>query len=214
MSSREPRVRERAAHIDADWLDEFVLELRLRGAGGAAIGDAIAEADADLAERGASAAHTFGNPREYARSLELPDTQRWTRAEAIRLVAHVAGIALGGLLLLAGVLGCFTGEAVISLGMLLAVVAMNAVLVLLLLARSEWVLRTMTSHPALSITAIAIFALLVVAASTALPAFVVTTAPWIPLALGATLLIGMAIAAGVRVRRHGGFADPIRFPAP
>jgi len=68
---------------DKKWFDDLVMELRLRQAQGAAIGDSVASARELLADTGQSAQEAFGLPRDYAAALELPiasdrDLVRWT----------------------------------------------------------------------------------------------------------------------------------------
>lgn len=54
------------------WLEELTLELRMREVPGTAIGDALAQVRAHLAESGESAEEAFGTPEEYAAELNLP----------------------------------------------------------------------------------------------------------------------------------------------
>lgn len=54
------------------WLDEMIIELRLRDVRGTAIGDAAAQVEAHCAETGETPEEAFGDPREYARSLDFP----------------------------------------------------------------------------------------------------------------------------------------------
>ena len=56
-------------HVDRDWRERFVMELRLAGTPGARIGDALATVDAHCAESGESTAEAFGDPVGYARQL-------------------------------------------------------------------------------------------------------------------------------------------------
>lgn len=53
------------------WLEELTLELRMREVSGAAIGDALAQVRAHLAESGESAEEAFGTPEQYASELNL-----------------------------------------------------------------------------------------------------------------------------------------------
>lgn len=54
------------------WLDGLVSELRIHSATGPAIGDAVAEVEAHLAETGEHPQEAFGTPRQYAATLTLP----------------------------------------------------------------------------------------------------------------------------------------------
>lgn len=54
------------------WIDDFVIELRLREVRGDAIGDAVAAVKELLADSGENPLQAFGTPRQYAKQLELP----------------------------------------------------------------------------------------------------------------------------------------------
>lgn len=54
------------------WFDDFTVELRLLDVPGDAIGDALASAREFLADSGGTPAEVFGDPHEYAQSLDLP----------------------------------------------------------------------------------------------------------------------------------------------
>lgn len=96
-----------APHVEADWRDDFVVELRIQGASGVAIADALLEVEVHCRESGHSATHAFGPAAEYAKALELPDESHWTRADLARtwaqLLLYVGGFWLalwGGIALL------------------------------------------------------------------------------------------------------------------
>lgn len=57
--------------LDRSWADAAMHELIARGASSAAIGDALATADAHCADSGESAGEAFGDPRAYAASVPL-----------------------------------------------------------------------------------------------------------------------------------------------
>lgn len=59
---------------DENWIDLLIIELRVRGVRGAAIGDAVASVREFLADSGQSAEDAFGPARDYAASLDLPTT--------------------------------------------------------------------------------------------------------------------------------------------
>lgn len=56
-------------HVEPDWAEAFLLELRLRGVDGRRIGAALAEVEAHCAESGQSAREAFGDPTTYAVEL-------------------------------------------------------------------------------------------------------------------------------------------------
>lgn len=57
---------------EKQWMDEFILELRLREVRGDAIGDAVASVRELVTDSGQDPLSAFGPPREYADGLELP----------------------------------------------------------------------------------------------------------------------------------------------
>lgn len=64
--------RETAPHVEVDWAETLLLELRLRGVDGARIGEVLAEVDSHCAESGQTAHEAFGPADAYAVSLALP----------------------------------------------------------------------------------------------------------------------------------------------
>ncbi|QTE28219.1 hypothetical protein [Pengzhenrongella sicca] len=64
--------RRLAPHIDENWAESLLLELRLLGVGGDQIGAALSEVDSHCVESGEGADEAFGDPVAYARSLPLP----------------------------------------------------------------------------------------------------------------------------------------------
>lgn len=59
-------------HTDDAWIEELIVELRLRRVSGPDIGDAVASVRELLADSGQSAEEAFGPARAYAASLPLP----------------------------------------------------------------------------------------------------------------------------------------------
>lgn len=80
--------------VDEEWLDELILELRIRNVTGAAIGDATASVRAFLYDSGRTPQEEFGSPRDYADTLELPTVP----AGGIRSAVLRAGIGIAGFL--------------------------------------------------------------------------------------------------------------------
>ena len=54
------------------WLEDFIVELRLRDVPGALIGDAVSTVEAHLKDTGEQPRDAFGPPGEYADNLDLP----------------------------------------------------------------------------------------------------------------------------------------------
>lgn len=47
----DQEIATRAPHVDRQWADEFIVELRLRGASGAAIGASLMEIESHMASQ-------------------------------------------------------------------------------------------------------------------------------------------------------------------
>ncbi|WP_150462685.1 DUF1129 domain-containing protein [Nesterenkonia ebinurensis] len=86
--------QELAPHVDPVWAQELTVELRLRGASGETIGEALAEVDSYCADSGESAAEAFGSPAEYAQELELPAPQQQEGSQLMTVVP-ILGQILG-----------------------------------------------------------------------------------------------------------------------
>lgn len=89
---------------DKQWLDEMIIELRLREVKGPAIGDAVAAIETHCAESGESATEVFGDPRSYARALDFPASHVNQKDPAgwVRVLAPTA-VGLVGLYLVPGI---------------------------------------------------------------------------------------------------------------
>lgn len=120
-----------APHLDKTWRDEFIVEARLQGVHGSAIGDALITADTHVQESGESAEQAFGDPKVYAR-----ETAAATPTKTVGMgipPLSIVGIVVG----LIGMLGAtsaasawqdgtpvpVTTGTLVGLGLLLALVA-------------------------------------------------------------------------------------------
>lgn len=87
-----------APSIEAGWRQAFVVELRLQGASGSAVADALVEVETHCAESGERAVDAFGPAAQYARALALPDETNWTPLQLartwVRLLLFVGGFWL------------------------------------------------------------------------------------------------------------------------
>ncbi|HLL64198.1 MAG TPA: hypothetical protein VK453_00445 [Micromonosporaceae bacterium] len=120
------------------YVDQLVLELRMRELPGARIGEVVAEVEAHVAESGDDPADAFGSPREYAErvinavAVVRPAGKSWW--SRLKLV----GVGVGALLFMDGVVGLIEGgEATLTPGKLIsaAVIPIAAVIVLRAVAR-------------------------------------------------------------------------------
>lgn len=88
-----------------EWLDELVVQLRLRDVKGTAIGNAVASVESHLAESGETAQEAFGDPTDYARSFVFADDDLVVTSP-LGWAAFLAPVVLG-------VMACFlSGEVV------------------------------------------------------------------------------------------------------
>ncbi len=211
VTMNDPELQRRTPHVDPAWVDAFVLELRLRGASGAEIGGALLEVESHMAEQGGEVAEVFGDPKDYAIHLELPDSQRWTTGEVIRLGVKVLLGVLGAYLFLGGLLAFgdpvqvpVTGLAVLPGG--------NLAVLLALVAWGDGLVRVLVERPVISIGLFAAaFTLLVVGS-------VVVGGPQLEVSGAAAILLGLvafALTAAIWLseRRTGrSLEDPVSFP--
>jgi len=197
----------RAPHVDRAWLDDFVTELTLRGADGRAIGAAVLEVESHMADRGGDVEDEFGAPRDYAASLEIPDTQKFTRSEAVFAVAQSLLATLGVWLILTSTAGFFVGSA--RIGILTGItLALSVVIVTIALMRwSQPLLRAIVHRPVIATIIMAVLVsaigLLAALGTTLLPAFVIDTEPVIALGIGVALLLVWTLLFFVARNRSG-----------
>lgn len=111
--------RDLAPSLDPEWVHEFLMELRLQGASGDDLGEAVAEVESHTAESGETAAEAFGPPREYAQSLDLPRQPDASKVAGLLAVGPSMVQVAGMLSILWAVPGIIRGEdAVVTWGLL------------------------------------------------------------------------------------------------
>lgn len=200
-SSRRSPHREVAPHVDPEWSEAMLLELRGLGVAGPRIGAALAEVDSHCAESGQTAEECFGDPAAYARRLGLPAEDDISPRALIRSAVPSLVQVLGMLMLVPSFAAWRNDTAVeVTAGML----ASFGLLLLLLTAAVRWVdlvLRTVVRRPGAAWAAGMAPLVLFVAAQLLLPAVVVRApADW---AMGlAALLLVAGTAWGVARQRH------------
>lgn len=89
-SHRDPA--ELAPGVDRAWVDEFVLEQRLLGVPGAAIGDALVTVASHVEESGEGAHEAFGEPRAYAREVAEGRAGTAPGVSPLTVVGSVLGV--------------------------------------------------------------------------------------------------------------------------
>ncbi|MDO5626966.1 MAG: hypothetical protein Q4G43_01470 [Mobilicoccus sp.] len=189
------------------WVDAMVVELRLRDVRGSAIGDAIASVEAHCAESGERPQEAFGDPVEYARSLDFRDQdidalepRSWLSVLAPTL-AGVAGAALTG----AAVSGWASGGDVpVTWG-----AAASAAILVVVTVLTITSLRLLLAHPVWGAVALgAAFASMVLA--NVLLTGVILSLPVMLVGLVAVALLAASVI-GLR-RERGRVIDPVTDP--
>lgn len=195
-------------HLDPQWVQEVIVELRLRGASGDHIGQALAEVESHMAEAGGDVADTFGNPKDYAAMLIFPEPDGASLRAMVRTVVTTLLI----------VVGAFVGTSALTLvtkdtfeiSVLSVVVLVVAALALCLaMALSRSFFRFLVEHLWVLMVAIGI-----IGGLTALPLLIdgaptVTITPWLGVVVGVLLSAAGFTWAVVSSRRDG---STIRLP--
>lgn len=138
------RINTNTPHVEDDWAEAFLLELRVRGVAGQGIGAALAEVEAHCAESGETARCAFGEPADYA--ADLAPTMTTVSLDARRELGTSA-LGLAGMLLTLAAVGAWqTGarvEVTWGMAMVLALVLAGTAL---LVSRAEQLLRIVVRH--------------------------------------------------------------------
>lgn len=134
-----------APHVEPDWVEAMLLELRLQGVSGERIGAALAEVEAHVVDSGQNAQEAFGDPVAYARSLDLPPEPEQSRTATLKGVVPTL-IQLFGLV---AVVACvpWRAEAVGVTTTLLTGLVVVALLPVVMVALGDRVLRAIVDHP-------------------------------------------------------------------
>ncbi len=134
-----------APHVEPDWVEAMLLELRLQGVSGERIGAALAEVEAHVVDSGQNADEAFGDPVEYARSLGLPPEPEQSRAATLKAVAPTL-IQLFGLIAVIATVP-WSADAVGVTTTLLTGLAVAALLPVVVVALGDRVLRAIVERP-------------------------------------------------------------------
>lgn len=142
------RLSTNTPHLDPEWVEQFVVQLRLRDVPGARIGAHLAELEAHCADSGQRVSEAFGDPESYAREVAaVPHASMRTPVDRVR--EHL-GVLLGlvGLILVPLGVGVWRSEGgvEVSWGALVSaaiVIAAGCALVLGVDRLLPWIVR----HP-------------------------------------------------------------------
>lgn len=215
VSARFALERGLAPHVDEEWAEAFILELRLLGVAGTTIGAALSEVESHCADSGAGAETSFGAATEYALSLSLPVSgDQSARATAIELAP--TAVQLAGMFAVNWSFDAvLNGRPLeITAGHLALLVIMAAAIALL--ARfAEPILRVVVQRSVAGPIALAGGSIATIAACVAALLLLDTTvwsapAAWCLGAGAVTLFAGSAWA--LQRTRRSVIADPIRLP--
>ena len=200
------RIHTNTPHVEPDWAESFLLELRLRRVDGRRIGAALAEVEAHCAESGESARDAFGDPATYAVELAPADPGEpldWRR----ELVSSLLG--LGGMLSTLAAVGAWQADAEVrvttgAVGMLVLVLVGTVLIVrhgealLRVVVRRWWVAVVGSMVPIVLFVAVLL-----------LGQHPLVTVPVLPaLSLGLVFLIGNTVLT----LRHLDPSDPVVGP--
>ncbi|GAA4381261.1 hypothetical protein [Paeniglutamicibacter cryotolerans] len=186
-------------NMTEQWIDAFILELRLSDVGGRAIGDAVAQVREFLADSGQEPTEAFGEPRDHVSRLGLPAGDG---SSGIMSIVMAAGLSTLALTVYIPAIGAFiSGELVEFAAAQLALLSIPVLAIVLLplyfttLVRHRWAL--------ISIVAITIGSAMTagfLGRSAAGTEWLVLDAGPLALAMAALLLIG-AVWSFVELRR-------------
>lgn len=211
--------RSLAPHVEEEWAEGFVIELRLLDVPGDVLGAALAEVESHCAESGEKASEVFGDPVVYARSLDLP-VQPAGRWDTVTVLGPVGSQVLGML-----VLGWGGGAAVnawrtgtagatvgLTVGMLLMVVALGVVL-LLFARHSSTVLRHLLDRPVVSWLVLTLLTGSFGVGAVLLDGEVLVL-PAVPVAVAGALVLVAGTVWSIVQARQGALEDPVVSPLP
>lgn len=196
--------------VEKAWVEEFVLEQRLLGVPGTAIGDALALIESHVAESGEPVREAFGDPTAYAR--EAAPSSRITED---RDPWWLVGLGLGLVGLFVASTGADewlfgSGQIQLTAGLLVTGGFLVAAFAVLILA-TDAVLRLAVERTGAFLGLCAVYAAAVVAAVLVLDASVGRWPAAPVTAVGVGLLV-VSTALQWRTAARGGLDDPIVGP--
>lgn len=208
-----PDIEALAPSIEARWREAFIVELRLQGASGRRIADALAEMQTHCRESGQGAADAFGPAVHYASALDLPDESRRTPAQLVAtwvaLLLLVGGVGAS----LASTVDVVRGQRTeISVGLLVSYGA-SIIVMAIVFAAGGRLLRFALSHPVWSMISVALAMAAVPLVGLPFKGVSAGSVPAGPTLVAGVAAIAVAIAITlVATRRGNGLADPLTPP--
>lgn len=196
-------------HIEPDWAEALLLELRLRGVGGQQIGATLAEIEAHCADSGETARDAFGDPTSYATALGLPPAPEQT--VSVREELPSVGFGLGGMLLTLGAVGAWrSGTDVGVTGGSLASLALVVLGTFLIIRHAEALVRAIATKAWLAVAYAVVPVAVFVGVLVLFGQTVLFTVPMLPcLVLG---VLALATSTALALRRAASLEDPVVGP--
>ena len=146
-TSRFAIERDLAPHVDERWAESFLLELRLLAVAGDRVGAALSEVESHCVDSSDSAQEAFGDPVEYARSLDLPVQAEPSGLARLSSVAPSLLEVVGMLVLLWSFTAWRRGEPLDLTGGQLITLAVGMVSMVAVVHWSDTILRLVVQHP-------------------------------------------------------------------
>ncbi len=196
-------------HIEPEWAEALLLELRLRGVAGQQIGATLAEIEAHCADSGQTAVEAFGEPASYATALGLaPDPDQKV---SLREELPSVGSGLGGMLLTLGAVGAWlSGTDVNVTAGSLANVGLVVLGTFLIVRHVDTLMRAIATNAWLAVAYAVVPVALFVGVLLLFGQTVLFTVPMLPsLILGVSALAASTVLA---LRRTDSLEDPVVGP--
>ncbi len=209
-TSFSEKMSKRTQHIDREWLNAATTELTLRGVSTGDMVAAMMEVESHMAENGGDVREVFGNPKEYAAALEMPEAKPLGAGDWLQILAVPIFLGGGFLTLLHGVLGLFGGEGT-TISAVAVLVAASIALQLALLKFGG--LRLFMERPAASVIGLIVVVALVGLSLNFLPGPVIPIEGWVAIGVGAVGTVIGLVVLGSMTRANRRQAQATRFPA-
>ncbi len=200
-----------APHVDPQWAQDVLVELRVLGVDGTDIARVLSDVEVHVVATGEDAAAAFGDPVDYARSLALPvepgDGQDARGVDVLQSAAQIVGV----IVLFEGASALGRGEDAVLTWRMLCSALLATGATALLLRHGERVLRAVVRSRARPLLVSVLVSALVVAMVVAvllvvLPTLLLTAAAFtvrapVALVVGCVLFLGATTLGIVRAAR-------------
>lgn len=191
MMSRLDPERSTYPHLPRRWRDQVSIELRVRGASGASIGEALALAESHCADSGEEPTEALGTPTEYASGVALPADERPSTAGEMLRGTLPALVGLCGMTLAFGTASAWRtrGSVEVTWGILLGL----GIILLAAVALVAFAGFLLGRHLILGALMLAAALALTVTAQLTLTATALTVRPFVAAVFAVALLAASAL---------------------